>query len=76
MTRADESKPVRRVVTSLDGREEYVVEIYSRRIVMRPKGRRSGAVEASWGALFDRMTLSAAGNLAARRVRVKRGMQL
>lgn len=79
MTRAEEDVPVRRIVKSLDGRQEFVVEIYARRIEMRPKGSRSPAatVSMSWGGLYDRaMMVQAAAAAPARKLRVKRGMQL
>ena len=45
MTRASSMRPTRRVLTSRSG-DDYVVELYADRVVLRPKGsRRNGPAE-------------------------------
>jgi len=42
MTKASDTTPVRRVTTPNRYGEEFVIEVYNSRIVVRPKGSRKG----------------------------------
>lgn len=57
MTSAKEDTPTRRLVFGRDG-DIFVIEIYARRILMRPKGCRKGGPaerEISPGVLYQRL---------------------
>lgn len=57
MTRASNMRPTHRVLTSRSG-DDYVIELYADRVVLRPKGsRRNGPaeVETSVGGVYLRL---------------------
>lgn len=56
MTRANEHKPVRRIVSGRMG-DDYVAEVLRDRLTLRPKGARSERVivRIEWGALYVRL---------------------
>lgn len=67
MTRASDTKPVRRVVTDGDGRE-YVLEVYARFCRLRPiRTRRGGPAEVTrcWSQVY--LDGHAGGPLASRK---------
>jgi hypothetical protein len=57
MTAAKEDTPTKRLVFNRDG-DVLIIEVYARRIVMRPKGSRRGGPaerEVSPGVLYQRL---------------------
>lgn len=74
MTRAHETNPTRRIVVSGFG-EELVVEVYSRRLVLRPKGCKRGGpaeVEVGPGQLYQRLLVARAEEKRRAKKRARR----
>ncbi len=62
MTRANETSPTRRLVVDGFG-AELVVELYARRLVLRPKGCKRGGpaeVDVTPGQLYQRLLVARA----------------
>lgn len=80
MTRASDSKPVRRVVhTQVAG--ELVVEVYRDVCRLRPLGRRKGVVTVGWGhvylrAIWDAEDLKRREKGRGKRRKVTRGVRV
>lgn len=58
MTKARDDKPVRRVTSPNRYGEQFVIEVYNSRIVVRPKGTRRGGkaeVELSPSLFYQRL---------------------
>ena len=74
MTRAKSDSPTRRLTESPLG-GEFVVEVYLRKIVIRPKGCRArgpAEVEVGPGQLYDRLLIARAEAKRRERQRQKR----
>lgn len=73
MTRAHELTPTRRVVTDGFG-DDLIVEVFARRLVLRPKGCKRGGpaeVEVTPGQLYQRLLVARAEE--RRRAKRKKG---
>lgn len=73
MTRAHELTPTRRVVTDGFG-EDLIIEVFARRLVLRPKGCKRGGpaeVEVTPGQLYQRLLVARAEE--RRRAKRKKG---
>lgn len=73
MTRAHELTPTRRVVTDGFG-DDLIIEVFARRLVLRPKGCKRGGpaeVEVTPGQLYQRLLVARAEE--RRRAKRKKG---